>query len=219
MGLRAVVFDFDGTILDTETPEWEGYSGLYRRHGLELPLSLWQERIGTHGGPDPWEPFLGHPELEAMRREHRAGFVDRLTAMEPREGVVALLEEARSVGVLLAVASSSDRAWVAGHLGRLGLLGHFPVLATKEDVARVKPDPALYRVALERLGVGAGEAVAVEDSRNGALAALAAGMRCVVTPNGATETMAFPAGALVVERVPELAGLRGLFAPLPGTRT
>ena len=196
MALRAIVWDFDGTILDTETPEWEGFAELYRAHGHELPLARWQEKIGTYGGFDPWEPFLSHASLEEFKRERRTTYLLRISELAIRGGVLPLLEEARDAGIVLAVASSSDRAWVSGHLERLGLLRYFPVLCTREDVPVVKPDPALYRLALERLGVAASEAVAIEDSLNGCRAALAAGLVCVVTPNAATETMVFPAEAI-----------------------
>jgi HAD superfamily hydrolase (TIGR01509 family) len=95
----------------------------------------------------------------------------------------------------LAIASSSSREWVHGWANTLGVLEFFAATATKDDVLRVKPDPALYLVALERLGVASSDALALEDSPNGARAALAAGLRCVVIPNEVTRTLEFPEGA------------------------
>lgn len=191
--LRALIFDFDGTLLDTEIHEYEGWRALYASHGLELPLARWQEGVGTAGGFDPW---AGLPVPAADRGEVAARLDERIhaaiEAAELRPGVRVVLEEARAAGLKLAVASSSHRAWVVRWLERHGLLGAFDALATADDVARVKPDPALYGLALERLGVRPAEALAVEDSLNGATGAHRAGLRVVVTPNDVTRNQAFP---------------------------
>ena len=126
MALRAIILDFDGTILDTETPEYGLVKGLYARHGHDLTLERWQERIGTANAWDLWAPFAAHPEREAIqlqyREDHRAA-----VAEEPlRPGVMRLLNQAHRAGLGLAVASSSDREWVERHLGRLGLMGLLP---------------------------------------------------------------------------------------------
>jgi HAD superfamily hydrolase (TIGR01509 family) len=106
-------------------------------------------------------------------------------------GVEAALAAAREIGVRLAVASSSQRYWVEGHLQRLGLLEHFEILKTADDVEKVKPDPALYLQTLEALGVAASETVAFEDSVNGVKAAKAAGIFCVAVPNAVTRNLDF----------------------------
>jgi HAD superfamily hydrolase (TIGR01509 family) len=108
-----------------------------------------------------------------------------------RPGVVETINAAVEMGLRLGVASSSSRGWVVEHLDRLNLLRHFEAVCTSDDVERVKPDPALYRLAVERLGVEPGHALAIEDSRNGMLAAKRAGLRCVVVPNEITGGMAF----------------------------
>ena len=106
-------------------------------------------------------------------------------------GVVDYLDAADRRGMKLAVASSSSRDWVEGHLTRLGLIQRFEAICTKDDVPRVKPDPALYLLAAERLGVSVQRALVLEDSRNGLLAAKAAGVRCVVVPNAVTSGLNF----------------------------
>jgi putative hydrolase of the HAD superfamily len=116
--------------------------------------------------------------------------------LAPLPGVVERLQEAASRGLPLAVASSSGRDWVEGHLGRLGLRDHFAQLRCKEDVPRVKPDPALYRAAAAALGVAPGEALAFEDSPNGTAAARAAGMACVAVPGPMTAGLDFAGAAL-----------------------
>ncbi|MDL2344585.1 HAD family hydrolase [Deinococcus sp. MIMF12] len=191
---RALLFDFDGTILDTETPEFTHWQALYGEHGLELSLEEWQRGIGTWDAFDPWAGLPGH--VQADRERVHAGLRERihtaLAEQELRPGVRGVLEEARRRGLRLALATSSDRAWVTRWLSAHGLLDLFETLATRDDVRRVKPDPELYVLAAERLGLAAADCLAVEDSLNGGLAAVAAGCRLVVVPNDVTRTQPFP---------------------------
>lgn len=192
--LRALIFDFDGTILDTETREFWHWQSLYREHGRELALADWQRGVGTWNAFDPW---AGLPEtVQADRARVHAGLHRRILAdiaeQDLRPGVRAVLEGARAAGLRLALATSSDRAWVTRWMEQHRLLSLFEVLATQDDVRRVKPDPELYSLAVSRLGLRPEECAAVEDSLNGATAAVAAGVRVVVVPNDVTRTQPFP---------------------------
>jgi putative hydrolase of the HAD superfamily len=111
-------------------------------------------------------------------------------AVAETAGLRALLTDASSRGLKLAVCSSSTPKWVIGHLGRLGLLPFFDHVQCRDrPELRAKPAPDLYLAACRGLGVRGEEAIAFEDSRNGMLAAQAAGMRCVVVPNELTVAM------------------------------
>ena len=114
-----------------------------------------------------------------------------IEASELRPGVRGVLEEAQSAGLRLALATSSDKAWVTRWLRQHGLLSLFEVLATRDDVARVKPDPELYALAVRGLNLRAEECLAIEDSLNGATAAVAAGLNVVVVPNDVTASQPF----------------------------
>lgn len=187
----ALIFDFDGTILDTESPWYDLVRELYAAYGFELPLADYLRCIGS--SEEDFDVYA-HLELLVGRPLDKKGIRDELVrrhgrlmdAAALRPGVAERLAEARGLGLPLAIASSSPRQWVRGFLDRFGLADHFPVLASADDVDRVKPDPALFQVALLGLGCRPEEALVFEDSANGLAAARAAGIACVAVPNRLT---------------------------------
>ena len=189
--IRAVIFDFDGLIVDTEVPIFRVWQRIYRERGHELPFERWLTIIGTASGPfDPLIDLgektgekLGRQEFEALERL----YYQEATAMQQLlPGVANYLTGARQLGLKTAVASSSTRKWVMDHLDRFGIGGHFDAIVCREDVKRTKPDPELYRTALQRVEVRPVEAIALEDSSYGVRAAKAAGLFCVAVPNPLT---------------------------------
>ena len=190
---RAVVFDFDGLILDTEEPIYRSWLEVYEAHGVELPFERWILTVGsTDTAFHPQrhlEERLGRP-LPKEVLDRRAGRrTELILANRVLPGVVAHLDRARELGIKVGLASSSTQEWVRGHLARLGILDRFECLRCRDDVARAKPEPDLYIAVLECLGVRAAEAFAVEDSPNGVAAARRAGLRCVAIPNSITERL------------------------------
>lgn len=188
--MKLVVFDFDGLILDTEAPAYESWAEIYADHGQTLAFEKWATCIGTHDTFDPCvelEALLARAlDAETLRRRSRLRCDEMIAQRDVLPGVREYVAEARQLGVRLGVASSSSRAWVEGHLGRLDLREHFEVIRCSDDVPRVKPDPALYLAVLAATGVRAEDAVALEDSPNGVLAAKRAGLTCVAVPNPLT---------------------------------
>lgn len=198
---RAVILDFDGLIVDTETPIFEAWAAAYRRHGQDLQLDLWQHALGTHGGFDPLahlESLCGPLEREALLTGIRADTARGCDAQPLMPGVERLLRDAGALGLGRAVASSSSSAWVEGWLERHAIRGLFDAVATRDRVARVKPDPELFLLAARELRVEPEACVVFEDSANGMRAALAAGMRCVAVPNALTRRLARPDVDLVL---------------------
>jgi HAD superfamily hydrolase (TIGR01509 family) len=206
--LRALLFDFDGLILDTETPSFGSWRELYREHGQELTLERWSAAVGTIGGFDPvahLEELAGPIDRETALPRRQARDLELCDVEELRPGVLDYLEEARRRGLATSIVSSSSRPWVDRHLARLERTEHFDDIVTADgDLARAKPLPVLYLEALERLGVGASEAVAFEDSPNGVRAAKAAGLFCVAVPNSVTASLGLDQADLVVASLAEL---------------
>ncbi|MDM5317891.1 HAD family hydrolase [Fictibacillus sp. b24] len=193
--IKALVFDFDGTILDTETQHYNAFQEMYQEHGSDLPLEVWGECIGTHSEFNPYEYLerqinkkLDHDKLRAKKTERALTLISE---QKPLPGIEDYLEAAKELGLKIGLASSSTRKWVEEHLGRSGLMHHFEVIKTADDVAHVKPDPALYIEAVKALGVQPNEAIAFEDSVNGSVAAKKAGLYCVAIPNPVTKHMTF----------------------------
>jgi HAD superfamily hydrolase (TIGR01509 family) len=192
--IRAVVFDFDGLIVDTEGPIFRAWQRIYRERGQQLPLERWLTIIGTASGPfDPVMDLaertgqqLDSDELKALERLY---YREATALQQLLPGVDHYLRDARQLQVKVAIASSSGRTWVNEHLDRFGIGDHFDAIVCREDVTRTKPDPELYQAALRSLQVVADAAVALEDSTNGIRAAKAAGLFCVAVANPLTAGM------------------------------
>jgi len=197
--VRALLFDFDGLILDTEYASRAGWERLYREHGHELPVDLWATVVGTTHAPfDPMshlEELVGEPlERETLNERRYAHELALIEAEELRPGIAEYFAAARRLGLKRAIVSSSTRGWVDMHLQRLEeAVGWDAICTADRDPARAKPSPTLYLEALEALGASAGEAVAFEDSPNGVLAAKAAGVFCVAVPNEVTRDLGLEA--------------------------
>ena len=189
--IRALIFDFDGLILDTEEPEFQTWQEVYAEHNAHLPLDQYATAIGS--GIEAFDVF-GYLEAQvgrtiqrediAVRRRERNRELLALKTVLP--GGETYLIEAKRLGLKCAVASSSTRAWVTDHLARLGLLDNFDYLRCGDEVTHKKPNPELYLDVLKHFGIPGGEAIVLEDSPNGVRAAQAAGIFCVAIPNVVT---------------------------------
>jgi HAD superfamily hydrolase (TIGR01509 family) len=208
VGIRALLFDFDGLIVDTETPSFASWQEVYREHGQKLPLERWAAIVGTIGGFEPLdylEELHGPVDREAVQARRDEHEISLLEIEELRPGVLDYLEEAQRVGLKTAIVSSSTQQWVNRHLARLEQAEHFDEIVTADlDQARAKPRPTLYLEALKRLGVSANEAIAFEDSPNGVTAAKAAGIFTVAVPNGVTASLGLEEADLRLESLAEL---------------
>ena len=194
--LQAIVFDFDGTILETETPDYQSWQEIFTEHGCDLAMDLWCTYIGTASGTfDPYGLLAEQAgvtiDRAAIRTRRRRRFHELVAQQPLRPGVKDLLDAATSRQIALAIASSSTRDWVEEILATRHLRHYFQAVYTANDVTAVKPDPTLYLLAVQALGVQPAQALAIEDSLNGLLAAKRAGLKCVVAPHGMTQHMVF----------------------------
>lgn len=193
--IKAVIFDFDGLILDTETAWYESYKEVLKEQfEMELPLEEFAKCVGSN---DNWlfkyleKEITDHLDADDIRR--RAGILHTQYVKEAqaREGVVEYLTDAHKAGLKIALATSSTRDWVTTHLTNLNLISYFDHLITKDDVERVKPAPDLFLKTIDVLGVEPHEAVVFEDSLNGLVAALEAKLPTVIIPNPVTDLLPF----------------------------
>lgn len=184
---KAVVFDMDGLLLETEDLWHASESELFRRHGADFTHADQLALIGT--SPEVSSRFyaerLGWPierggelfdEMIGLMHEH----VRREVGARP--GAVELVEELRRRGVPLGLASNSPRFLVDDALATAGLTDAFATIVTSDDVAHPKPAPDIYLRACELLGVAPSDALALEDSTSGVIAAKAAGLACIAVP-------------------------------------
>ena len=210
--LKAILFDFDGLILDTETPEYLTWQGIYREHGFELPHEEWGRIIGGYGLSD--FDAAGHLALlsqgrldpVSLRARHSVESLALIHAQPILPGVLDILHVAKRSGLKLAIASSSPHSWVDGHARRLGIFHHFDAVVCADDVGvgRTKTNPDLFLLALDQLGVRREAAVVLEDSPNGVKAANRAGIFVVAVPNPATASLAFEGADRMVDSLADL---------------
>lgn len=196
MNFDAVLFDFDGILVDTEWAIYEAWRRTFRAHGHELPLDVYTRCVGSDF--DTWSPKKHLEELTGRGFDWHQLDADRqleihagLEMAGPMPGVVGLLEKLRRQGTAIATVSSSSHGWVDGWLEKLGLSGYFETTVCRGDAPRIKPAPDLWLEALRRLGKEAGRCLAIEDSWNGVKSAKAAGLSVWAVPNRTTAGIDF----------------------------
>lgn len=227
--LHAIIFDFDGTIVDSEAAEAASWLEAYAEVGLVFPVERWVDLIGRAAAASGGL-FDGYAELEERtgqarsalreRRHHRV--LELVHAGPLRPGVAELIDEASREGVRLAVASSAVHEWVDSHLAHRGLTHRFEAVVTAEDVGHIgKPAPDVFLEALRRLSLAASDALVIEDSPNGIEAAKAAHLFTIAVPNDLTRNLPMEGADLVLDSLAaiDLAGLRAAWAAQAGRST
>jgi HAD superfamily hydrolase (TIGR01509 family) len=192
--IRALLLDFDGLLYDTESSAYGAWEQLYAEHGVHLSLRTWVvEVIGRPPGTSGFDPLAELERLSCERLDRDAVLAERdarRQAMLPRHlmaGAEELLAGAREAGLKTAIVTSNSLVNVQEHLARAGTTHRFDALVCADgDPVRGKPAPTLYLEALERLGLDAADAIALEDSPNGVAAARAAGLYCIAVPSEIT---------------------------------
>jgi HAD superfamily hydrolase (TIGR01509 family) len=206
----AVIFDFDGIILDSETPEYESHRRIYERCGVTLTVEEWCGVIGTwsEGHDEQWFARLCAQSTDAPARDayfaERRRIFEEIVPADPMRGIPELLDALRGAAIPIAIASSAPARWVAGAVERLGIRPLFDAVVTGDEVLHRKPAPDVYLEAARRLGVDPARSVAIEDSGPGIAAARAAGMKAIAIPHWLTHTHDLTAADLTVAHAGEL---------------
>jgi len=210
MAFAAVLFDFDGVLVDTEWAIYDAWYRTFKANGHPLPLEVYTQCIGSDFAT--WSPkthledltgqgFDWH-DLDARRQEE---IVRDLHGAGPMPGVLALLDSLTELAMRRAVVSSSSHHWVDGWLGRLDLAERFETVVCRGDAGKIKPAPDLYLEAARRLGLAPEECLVIEDSMNGVKSAKAAGMPVWVVPNRVTACLDFSTADAVFASLDEIA--------------
>lgn len=207
--IRAVIFDFDGLILDTEGPIFQSWVEVYASYGQVLPKDLWVKLIGTWDNlfdpvahlEDMLHKRLDWPSIEVRRSRYES---DLVLSQPVLPGVVDYLQDARRLGLMIGLASSSDRQWVLGHLERLSLRPYFDCIRVKDDVQHTKPAPDLFLAVMKSFGIEGCEGVVLEDSLHGITAAKIAGLYAVAVPHALTADLSFEGADLRLSSLAEM---------------
>lgn len=205
--IKAVIFDFDGLIIDTESLWYEAFKEVMKDYNYDLPVHEFAICIGTKDDvlysflEDKLQRIINRDEV---RNKTKNLVNEKVYSLLLREGVLEYLDEAKSLGLKVGLASSSSRKWVDAFLDQFNIRSYFQVIKTSNDVKKVKPDPELYIEALNALGVDSTEAIAFEDSKNGLEAAKGAGLRCVIVPNDVTSFLTFNGHSYRLQSMREL---------------
>lgn len=206
--ISAVIFDFDGTIIDTEWSEFTTVQEEFRTHGHEYELETFLEGVGRADGrhwSDVLQELTGpRDDIEEIKERRKQAHRRLIQATELRPGVVQLIERAEQKELALAVASSSPISWVERHLTERALVERFDFIATRDLVENAKPWPDVFLVAAEKLDTDPAACLVIEDSHHGVAAAKAAGMMCVAVPNPVTAGSDFSAADLILDSLADL---------------
>jgi HAD superfamily hydrolase (TIGR01509 family) len=207
--LQALIFDFDGLVVDTETARYYAWKEVIESEGVPLPLSVWLENIGLPSEAfDPLAFLEKRAEKpidgEAVRERKREVFKARMVGESLRPGVREYFDEARERDLKLAICSSSPRSWVDSNLNRYGIDGIFDGIVTGSDVENIKPHPELYLKAVEVLSAPIGDCIALEDSAKGVESAKAAGLFCVAVGNPITKQTDLGEADIVLSSLAEM---------------
>jgi HAD superfamily hydrolase (TIGR01509 family) len=208
--IKALVFDFDGLIMDTESPSVDGWKAIYAEYGQEFPLQAWiQAVVGVSDAYFDAAAYLAaktgqNLDLQALRSRQATYRLEVQSRLPALPGVTDYLQTGRRLGLRRAVASSSGHARVEGYLRQLGLLDKFDVIICREDVLHIKPAPDLFLKTRDTLKLRTDELLIFEDSPNGVEAAIRARMRVVAVPNPITAHSSLEGASLRLSSLAEM---------------
>lgn len=207
--IQAVIFDFDGLMVDTETPAYHAFRKIYEEYGTQLPLEIYAQCVGTSF--EVFNPYtylsecLSEPvDPNIVKVKVDVYYKQLLQGVAMRTGVEDYLIAAKRLGLKVGLASSSYYNWIEPYFTKFNLEHYFDAICTADVVKNVKPDSELYLLALEKLEVSADQAISFEDSLNGFIAAKGAGLHTVIVPNEMTRTFPFKDYDLMISSMTDI---------------
>jgi HAD superfamily hydrolase (TIGR01509 family) len=187
VAIRAVIFDMDGVIVDSEPYSMQALVDTLRQYGVEPTENDLRRSYGRRVRDDFVDYFSRYRVTAdvhiAIAHKHARYYHLAAGHLRPFPGVMPLLKRLRHCGYRLALASSGDRVKVAFGMQALGLNGIFEAVVSGDDVTHSKPDPEIYLTAAQRVGIPPAACIAIEDAPAGVEAAKRAGMRCIAVTN------------------------------------
>ena len=210
MAFSAVLFDFDGVLVDTEWAIYQAWLRTFQAHGHDLPLAVYTRCIGSDFAT--WSPKTHLEELSGLAfdwhdldGQRQEEIMADLADAGPMPGVIDLLEKLALQKIPCAVVSSSSHHWVDGWLEKLDLTNYFQTIVCRGDAPQIKPAPDLYLEGAKRLGLAPADCLVIEDSLNGVKSAIAAGMPVWTVPNRVTDGLDFSVANRVFDSLDALA--------------
>ncbi len=206
---KAVIFDFDGLLVDTEYAIYTSWLRVFQAEGHPLPLDLFNQCLGsgyTHWNPgDHLERLTGKSyDWDAINARRQTEIVSELEHEGLFPGAQELIERLYEAGIPMGVASSSSHRWVDNWLNKLGVMPYFKTVVCRDDGLAVKPAPDLFLRAAQNLGIAPESCLVLEDSQNGVVAAVSAGMKVIAIPNRVTQEADFSKATLVINAIAAL---------------
>ena len=196
MPFRALLFDFDGVILDTEWPIYQTWLTFFEKHNHPLPLETYIKCIGSDF--ETWSPETHFEAISGLKPDWESFNLSRnekirreVAKLSPMPGLIDLLTFASNLSLPCAVVSSSSHSWVDHWLEKHQLSHFFQQVVCRGDAPRIKPAPDLFQEACQRLNLPAEKCLVIEDSKNGLISAQEAGCPVAAIPNRITECIDF----------------------------
>lgn len=195
---KAFIFDMDGVIIDTEPIHAIAKQTICRRHGIELPVEIFATFVGrtsvecfTEIAEKYHIKGITGKELAAEKHKEYLRMLETGDGIIEIKGIRQLLERLENANYKIGLASSSAMPMINLALTKLGIIDYFSVIVSGADLPKSKPDPAVYLLAAEKLGIAPKDCTVVEDATAGIAAAKAAGMYCIAyyNPNSGNQDL------------------------------
>lgn len=208
MAIKGLIFDFDGLILDTETPDVLAWLTIYQKYGQKFDFENYAQSIGSiYRVMEPaknLQRLIPNLNVEEVFNEWTELEKIYIKDRKILPGIMQYLHDAKAFNLAVTIASSSEKSWVTDHLDKFEIRHFFDYIHTVDETGVPKPDPALYQLALKSMQLNPNQTIAFEDSANGIEAAKSSGIFCVAIPNPITKYLNLDNADLILDSLASL---------------